>query len=178
VDRAVDNRIRGGWKKFHELRGLLTAKGINAKVNGKLYDSCVRSCMIYACETWAMRKDHESALERAERRMIRWMCGVKRLDKIRVEELNRRLGIVGIMVKVRRSRLGWFGHVERSPEGSWLRKCQEMIVEGKRPRGRPRKTWRDTVEEDLKLWNINKEDAKDRTKWKLAIRCVTANSIN
>ena len=33
--------------------------------------------MTYGSETWTMRKEDEDVLIRAERRMIRMMCGVK-----------------------------------------------------------------------------------------------------
>jgi hypothetical protein len=39
----------------------------------------------------------------------------------------------------------------------------------KRGRGRPRRTWDETVKRDLKEWNIAKELAMDRSVWRLAI---------
>jgi hypothetical protein len=33
-----------------------------------------------------------------------------------------------------RSRLRWFGHIERKGDDDWVRKCTELIVDGKRPR--------------------------------------------
>jgi len=33
------------------------------------------------CETWPVRKENEVALQRAEMRMVRWMCNVKVKDK-------------------------------------------------------------------------------------------------
>jgi hypothetical protein len=38
----------------------------------------------------------------------------------------------------RRNSLRWFGHVERTGEGNWVKRCARMEVEGNRPRGRPR----------------------------------------
>ena len=32
--------------------------------------------MMYGCESWPIKKDHEDTLVRAERRMKRIMCGV------------------------------------------------------------------------------------------------------
>jgi len=34
-------------------------------------------------------------------------------------------------------------------------------VEGARPRGRPKKTWREIVEKDCKMHGLNREDAMD-----------------
>jgi len=48
----------------------------------------VRSSMLHESETWAVRKENEVALQRAEMRMVRWMCGVKLQDKFQVEGLQ------------------------------------------------------------------------------------------
>ena len=37
-------------------------------------------------------------------------------------------------------------------------------VEGSRPRGRPKKTWKEVVREDCQARKLNKEDAMDRCK--------------
>jgi len=43
-------------------------------------------------------------------------------------------------------------------------------VEGARPRGRPKKTWREMVEKDCQARKLNKEDAMDRKRWRKQIR--------
>jgi len=50
-------------------------------MRGRLYSSCVRSSVLHGSETWPIRKENEVALQRAEMRMVRWMCGVKLQDK-------------------------------------------------------------------------------------------------
>jgi len=53
------------------------SKDISLIVRGTLYSSCVRSSMLHGSETWLIRKENELALQRAEMRMVRWMCGIK-----------------------------------------------------------------------------------------------------
>ena len=48
----------------------------------------------------------------------------------------------------------------------------EYEVEGPRPRGRPKRTWRDVVREDCQARKLNKEDAMDRCKWRKMIKDV------
>ena len=43
---------------------------------------------MYGAETWALKKALENKLEVAEMRMLRWMCGVTTLDKIRNERIR------------------------------------------------------------------------------------------
>jgi len=46
ADAAVENRIQIGWNKFRQLIPLLTNKDIPLIVRGRLYSSCVQSCML------------------------------------------------------------------------------------------------------------------------------------
>ena len=69
-------RVRCSWKKFRELLPMLTSKGLSLKLIGKLYDSCVRSVMLYGGETWAIKEDDIRRLEITDLCMIRWMCNV------------------------------------------------------------------------------------------------------
>ena len=39
-------------------------------------------------------------------------------------------------------------------------------MEGSRPRGRPKRTWKEVVQKDCQARNLNKEDAMDRGRWK------------
>jgi len=43
-------------------------------------------------------------------------------------------------------------------------------VEGSRPRGRPKKTWREIVEKDCQARKLNEKDAMDRKRWRKLIR--------
>jgi len=93
ADAAVEARIRIGCSKFRQLVPLLTNKDVSLIMRGRLYSSCVRSSMLHGSEAWPVRKENEVALQRAEMRMVRWMCGVKLKDRFPSKELRARLGI-------------------------------------------------------------------------------------
>jgi len=46
-------------------------------VKGRLYSSYMRNSVFCVSETWPVREKNEVTLQRAEIRMVRWMCGVK-----------------------------------------------------------------------------------------------------
>lgn len=62
------------WRKFRELLPSLTKKGLSLHSKGKLYAACIRSVMLWDCETWAIKKKDEQRPEHNEMRMLRWMC--------------------------------------------------------------------------------------------------------
>ena len=48
-------------------------------------------------------------------RMLRWICGNTRRDRVQNEDIRDRLGITSIEEKLIQHRLRWFGHVQRRP---------------------------------------------------------------
>ena len=96
ADAAVEKRIRIAWNKFRQLVPLLNNKVISLKV--RLYNDCVRSSLLHGSETWPVRKEYEVALQWAEMRMVKWMCGVKLQDRIPSKALRERLGLDDIVL--------------------------------------------------------------------------------
>ena len=86
-DSAVTARVRSAWKKFCEYLPILTGKGFSLKLKGKVYVTCVRSCLMHGSETWPMKVEHKLKMNRTEMSMIRWMCGVKLNERKKNEEL-------------------------------------------------------------------------------------------
>jgi len=98
ADPAVEARIRIGWNKFRQLVPLFTNRDISLIRIGRLYSSCVRRSMLRRSETWPVRKENEVALQRAEMRMVRWMCIVKVKERVPSKELSKRVGIGDIYI--------------------------------------------------------------------------------
>ena len=148
--------------QFRQLVPLLTNKDVSLIMRGRLYSSCVRSSMLHGSETWPVRKENVVALQRAEMRMVWWMCGVKLKDRLPSKELRERLGVDDVALVLQQNRLRWYVHVLRKDDDDWVKKCMEHEVEGSRPRGRPKKTWKEVVREHCQARKLNKEDAMDR----------------
>jgi len=143
-------------------------------MRGRLYSSCEHTSVLHGSKTWPVRKENVVALQRAEVRMVRWMCGVKLKDRLPSKELSERLGIDedDIAFVLQQNRLRWYGHVLRKDDDDWVKKCMEYEVEGPRPRGRPKRTWREVVRENCETRKPIKEDAMDRCKWRKVLKAV------
>ena len=92
------------------------------------------------------------------------------------EELRRLVGVEPITTFIRSGRLRWYGHVIRKGDEDWMKKCMEYRVGGRRPVGRPRKTWLESVEMDMAEIEIDKEDIHDRSKWRRNVNVMKRNS--
>jgi len=89
--------------------------------------------------------------------MVRWMCNVKKKDRVPSKELR----IDDIILILQKNRLRWYGQVLRKEDTDWVKKCMEYEVEGSRPKGRPKRTWGEVVQKDCQARNFNREDAMD-----------------
>ena len=165
VEEAVRCRVRCAWGKFNELMPILTMRGTSLKVKGKIYKACVQSVMVYGSETRAMKTEDKQKSMRTEASMMQQMCGISLKKHLSNEALREDC----VSDLVRRSRLRWFGHVVRKDDQQWVKKCMDFKVDGSAGRGRPRKSWLECVNDDMKKFGLKKEMAHDRTVWQSAI---------
>ena len=56
--------------------------------------------------------------------------------------------------------------MRRREKNKPMRKVRDLEMDGRQPPGRPRKTWKKTVEKDIRLVGVREEDALDRGKWR------------
>ena len=75
--------------------------------------TAVRPVLVYGAETWSTTKTEEKRLEVNEMRMMRWICGVTKKDKIRNEHVRRSAKVEPVTNKITQKRLKWYGHVLR-----------------------------------------------------------------
>ena len=89
-------------------------KRVPQKLKGKFYRTVVRPAMLYGAECWPTKRRHVQQLGVAEMRMLRWMCGHTRKDRVRNDDIRDRVGVAPIEEKLVQHRLRWFGHIRRT----------------------------------------------------------------
>ena len=78
----------------------------------------------------SLKKSQERKLDVAEMRMLRWMCGVTKLDKIRNERIRGTTKVWEVAKKVKERMLQRCGQVMRGEEHCVGRRTIEMKVQG------------------------------------------------
>ena len=99
-------------------------------------------------------------------RMLRWMCGVTKLDKIRNERIRGTTKVGEITKKVQERRLKWYVRVMRREEHYVGRRAMVMKVQGRRKRGTHKRRWLDKVKDDIKEKGLSADDVYDRATWR------------
>ena len=76
-----------------------------------------------------------------EMRMLHWICGNTKRDKLRNEYIRTKIGVASIEKKIRENRLQWFGHLRRKLTDASVRRVERIkLGQVKRAQGRPKNT--------------------------------------
>ncbi|XP_063585426.1 uncharacterized protein LOC134762814 [Penaeus indicus] len=165
-------RVAAAWNKWRELSGVISDRKMPRKLKVKFYITIIRPVLLYGAEVWTMGKEEERILEATEMRMLRRIKGVTLRERERSTDIRRELGVSDINEKVKEIRMRWYGHVKRREEGHPAKVAMESIVPGRRPRGRPKKRWRDNVKEDMSHFDVRPEEALERKIWRRKTRAA------
>jgi hypothetical protein len=163
IDKDVSHRIKVGWLKWRHASGILCDPRVPLKLKVKFYRTAIRPAMLYGAECWPTKRRHVQQLSVAKMRMLRWICDHTRRDRVRNDNIRKRLGVAPVEEKLMQHRLRWFGHMQRRPAEAPI--CNEVIRRTgnkKRGRGRSNLTWEESVKRYLKDWCISTELALDR----------------
>ena len=113
IDSDVNHRIQAGWLKWRSATGVLCDRNIPLWMKGKFYRTAISPALLYGTEYWVIKRHHAHKMSVAEMRMLRWICGNSRRDKVRNEDIRTKIGLTSIEEKMRENHLRWFGHVRR-----------------------------------------------------------------
>jgi hypothetical protein len=94
-----------------------------------------------------MNSNNQSAIQACEMRFLRKIEGKRRRGRIRNTITRETVGVQPIQEYVERSQLKWYGHVNRMDDKRIVKRVYEARKTGNRPRGRPRKTWYEGLQE-------------------------------
>ena len=66
------------------------------------------------------------------------------------------------------NRLQWLGHIERMEDNRETKLAYTQEINDRRPRGRPRRRWRDNIHTDLQALGITnwQEKVNQRDEWR------------
>ncbi|KAF3683236.1 putative pre-mRNA-processing factor 6-like [Capsicum annuum] len=162
IDEDVLHRIGAGWMKWKLASGVLCDKKVSPKLKGKFYRVVVRPAMLYGAECWLVKNFHIQKMKVAEMRMLRWMCGLTRGDRVRNETIREKVGVTPVECKMREARLRWFGHVKRRGMDAPVRRCERLALDGfRRGRDKPKKYWGEVIRRDMEQLQLTEDMTLD-----------------
>ena len=118
----------------------------------KLYNSLVRSILLYNCSTWGMSVTDEEKMDSFHRQQLRNILNIKYPNKIRSKHLYKTTKTHPISADIVKQRWKLFGHTLRMEKETPARKAMKYFFErtdAKKFRGRKRTTIVTTLNRDI-----------------------------
>lgn len=168
----INNRINQANKSMYACNKILTSKILSRQTKFKVYHTIIRPVLLYGAETWILNKKEERKLIVFENKILRKIFGPVNDNgewRIRHNEEIRNLYRdydYDITAHARVRRLRWAGHVLRRDVGTLLKEVGEGQPNGRRPPGRPKRRWWDSVKTDIVRAGAEIEEAYDRERWR------------
>ena len=137
----------------------------------KLYWSVIRPIAVYGCETWVHKESIIQKLSVFERKIFGPTKEANGIWRIKTnKELDELIKHRNIINYVKAQSLSWFGHTNRMPETSIVKRIHKWKPFTGRPAGSPKSKW-DDVRNDLEKMKLVKwaEQVQDRSKWKAIV---------
>ena len=145
----------------------------------RLYNSNVKSVLLYGSECWRVTKTDMRVLSSFHHSCLRQICKIFWLNRISNENLLEMPNSTCVLKEIQQRCFRSLGHVLRMPVSNITRIVLRWTPQGKRPRGRPKTTWCRTIESELKeldmTWGKAETKAKDRTGWRNLVATLCSN---
>ncbi|KAE9416493.1 hypothetical protein Angca_009169, partial [Angiostrongylus cantonensis] len=121
---------RAAWRALESIEDVVK-RTKNTRLRAHLFNTTVLSALMYASETWSLRKHDEgslSVIERAvERTMLEVSCFTQVRDGIRSSDLRQLSKMKDAVVYAKQSKIRWAGHVMRMNDNRWTRAVCDWI---------------------------------------------------
>ena len=177
--KDLRNRLSKARGAYTKLSRIWKSKEITKRTKLKLYKALVLSVLLYGSETWKMNKGDDKAIDIFHHKCLRRILKINWQDHISNEEVLRRAKMEPLSREVKKRRWKMIGHVLRQDRESNCSIAMTWAPEGQRKRGRPKTTWRRTVEQERnkmgwRSWDEARIKAADRKEWKNLVMALCA----
>ncbi|GFO26876.1 endonuclease-reverse transcriptase [Plakobranchus ocellatus] len=141
LSKIAFNKLTNIWKSGNKTK---------QKTKIKLYNSLVKSVLLYNCGTWALTKTDEDRLDSFHRKQLRNTLGIRYPTIISNASLYKKCRKAPLSMQVLEARWRLFGHVLRRDRNIPANKAMLFYFsDNKRARGRPPTTLPITLNNDL-----------------------------
>ena len=170
IRNEINIRIGKAGAAFRNMSKVWSNGTISLRTKIRLYDSIITSILLYGSESWKGLKEIEERVRIFESGCLRRIMNVRWYEHVSENEIRRRSGQRSIIERIKENRWKWYGHVLRMPASRLPKQTTQWNPAGSRRRGRPKDTWRRTMQRELRMHNLREEDvpslAGDRSAWR------------
>ena len=182
TDADIKTRICKARTAFIQLNNLWKSKEIGRRTKLRLFNSNVKSVLLYGAETWRTTKGNSKKIQTFINTCLRKIMNIRWPEKISNINLWQRTNQNPIDTDIMQRKWRWLGHTLRKPQDNITRTALTWNPQGKRRKGRPRNTWRRDLSLDMADmgmgWPQLVTAAQDRRNWRLVVDGLTFRRRN
>jgi hypothetical protein len=138
ASREVNARIQKAMGSFSKLRRVWLSKSLRTDTKIRIFNACVKSVLLYGCETWLVTKEIQRKTQTFVNRYLRYILRIWWPNIISNKDLWKVTGQEDINSEIRKRKFRWTGHTLRKEDGEIPKAALLWNPQGNRKRGRPR----------------------------------------
>ncbi len=141
ASKDIKTRLGKAQSAFCQLWPIWRSKQYSLKMKMLLYNSNVKSVLLYGSESWRAVKTDMRRMEVFHNGCLQRICQIFWPNKISNNELYKKTGSWSIIKEITHRRLRWLGHMLRMEQDCITKIALRWTPPGKRKPGRPKTTW-------------------------------------
>jgi hypothetical protein len=167
------NKAKGA---FAPLRPLWRSKEISRNTKLRIFNTNVKSVLLYGCETWEITQTISHKLQSFVNTCLPIIINSRWPEVISNHDLWEKTKQKPISTEIQKRKWKWIGHILTKPPSDISRAALEWNPQGTRKRERPRTRWRRTMlnvlKPEKKSWAEVKGLTANRTRWRIFTRAL------
>jgi hypothetical protein len=112
------------------------------EIQVRMHNVLRKPAMMYGSDTWVLRSQDCRVIETSQMRFLRAVAGVTLRDRVRSEDVRKRLQTGNVFEDIKQYQRKWLEHVERMSPERLPRQAYLYTPTGRRNLGRPRTRWK------------------------------------
>lgn len=170
ADEDVKSRISKARVAFNILRPIWNSKALSQHNKVHIFNTNVKAVLLYGSETWRVTNTITNKIQTFVNKCLRHILNIRWPEKISNTDLWSRTNQKPVGRDIKERKWRWIGHTLRKPIDNITRQALDWNPQGKRKVGRPKQTWRRSVECEMKeagmTWTQLKKIAQNRVRWR------------
>ena len=179
TEEDIKARIGKARHAFATMRPVWNNRNIHWKTKIRLFNSNVKTVLLYGAETWRRTKRLDQSLQVFINKCLRQILRIRWPEKISNQDLWARTGQQPVTDSILQKKWRWIGHSLRRAQPNIARQALDWNPQGQRRRGRPTNSWRRTLDIELRKtrmsWGEAKARAMDRTRWRAVVKALCSD---
>jgi len=141
-DKEIRWRVTQARKCVACLNGILWSEDIIKERKLNIYNTLIKSGVLYGSETWRLTENNKRRVEATEMDALRRSSRISRKERTRNVTIRQQIRLEEPITKeTEHNQLTWYGHVRRMAQGRLPKIALKWMPKQKRTRGRPKKKW-------------------------------------